>query len=117
MYWPLKKNRVAQQVASRSHSRVAFSRFLCYHCLSNRKYIMESTQVLNQGLVLLVAGTAIVFIFLYLLVMMMRLTARVVPRFNHLLPDPSPKRPAARPAPAGDAIAIAIAAAVAARRS
>lgn len=70
--------------------------------------------ILKQGLVLLAAGMAIVFVFLYVLVLVVRLTALVVPRFNHLLPDAAPKAPA-RPqvaVPADDApIAAAIAAA------
>ncbi|NLF23072.1 MAG: OadG family protein [Lentisphaerae bacterium] len=76
--------------------------------------------IIKQGLVLMAAGMAIVFVFLYVMVLVMRLTAMVVPRFNHLLPDVAPKAPprpaAAAPAPPDAAIAVAIAAAVARTR-
>lgn len=69
--------------------------------------------ILEQGLVLMVAGMAIVFVFLYVLVLVVRLTAIVVPRFNHLLPDAAPKA-FARPAAAAPADEAPIAAAIAA---
>ena len=74
--------------------------------------------IIEQGLVLMVAGMSIVFVFLYVLVLVMQLTGRIVPRFNHLLPDIAPK---SAPPPAAvvrdDAvIAVAIAAAVARSR-
>ena len=77
---------------------------------------MDNSQILTQGLVLLAAGVVIVFGFLYTLILMMRLTASIVPRFNHLLPDAAPKKPAARPAAVSDETAVAIAVAVAAAR-
>ena len=75
--------------------------------------------ILEQGLVLMAAGMAIVFAFLYVLVLVVRLTAIVVPRFNHLLPDAAPKAPArsaAAPAAVNDHSAIAAVIAAAARR-
>ena len=76
--------------------------------------------ILKQGLVLLAAGMAIVYVFLYVLVLVVRLTALVVPKFNHLLPDAAPKAPArapaASPAAANDHAAIAAVVAAAARR-
>ncbi len=83
--------------------------------------MMGDSQIVVQGLVLMAAGMSIVFIFLYVMILVMRLTARVVPRFNHLLPDQAPKT-VHRAAPAAPAvqdipvIAIAIAAAVARNR-
>ena len=75
--------------------------------------------ILEQGLVLLAAGMVIVYVFLYLLVLVVRLTARIVPRFDHILPDAAPKAPA-RPAAAAaimtDHSAVAAAIAAAARR-
>ncbi len=68
--------------------------------------------IILQGLDLLVAGMLIVFLFLMLLVYVMNLTAKIIPRFNHILPDEAPKKKA-RPAAKSDdhtAIAIAIAA-------
>lgn len=48
--------------------------------------------MLAQGLVLMVAGMGIVFVFLALLVWVMNRAAEIVPRFNHVLPDPEPKK-------------------------
>lgn len=44
-----------------------------------------------QGLVLMVAGAGIVFLFLGLLVAVLTVSAKVVPRFNHILPDGQPR--------------------------
>ena len=43
-----------------------------------------------QGLVLMAAGMGIVVAFLSLLIAVMMLSAKVVPRFNHILPDTHP---------------------------
>lgn len=40
-----------------------------------------------QGLVLMVAGVSIVFLFLGLLVAVLSISAKIIPRFNHILPD------------------------------
>ncbi|MDD5708835.1 MAG: OadG family transporter subunit [Kiritimatiellae bacterium] len=69
-------------------------------------------------MILLVAGMGTVYAFLYLLVLIMRAIAVVVPRFNYLMPDTGvvPARPApaaARPADDGAALAVAVAAAAA----
>jgi len=72
--------------------------------------------ILSQGLVLLIAGMGIVFAFLAVLVCVMTVSSKVIPKFNHILPDDEPKkRPARASASASDntEIAIAIAAAVA----
>ena len=55
---------------------------------------------LMQGLVLLVAGMGIVYLFLILMVWVMNRFATIVPRFNHVLPDDEPKKKARKPAPA-----------------
>lgn len=72
--------------------------------------------ILLQGVVLLVSGVSIVFIFLSLLVWVMNRATGIVSRFNYILPDDAPKkknRPAVRPASDDDAaVAVAIAAAV-----
>jgi len=44
-------------------------------------------EVVKQALVLLVIGMGITYVFMYALVLVMRLLAKVVPRFDHLLPD------------------------------
>jgi len=75
--------------------------------------------ILAQGLVLLVSGLGIVFLFLSLLVWVMNRSAEIVPKFNHILPEEEPKkksRPAAAAARDDDLVAVAIAAAVARAR-
>jgi sodium pump decarboxylase gamma subunit len=77
--------------------------------------------MMTQGLVLMLVGMVTVYVFLYLLVALMRLIALVVPRFDHLMPGtpaPVPKTsPSGRDVEnAGDeesilAIAVAMAAA------
>ncbi len=47
---------------------------------------------LMQGLVLLVAGMGIVYVFLAVMVWFMNRFARIIPRFNHILPDDEPKK-------------------------
>jgi oxaloacetate decarboxylase gamma subunit len=72
--------------------------------------------ILLQGLVLLVAGMGIVYLFLTLLVWVMNRSAAIVPRFNHILPDDEPKK-RARPAARADDDAVLIAVAIAAARA
>ena len=73
--------------------------------------------ILLQGLVLLVSGMGIVFLFLALLVWVMNRSALIVQRFNHILPDDEPRKKKSRSAPAaeragGDDVKVAIAIAV-----
>ena len=75
---------------------------------------MENIQ---QGLVLLVAGMGIVFAFLAILVCFMTLMAKIIPRFNYVLPDEEPKKKARPAIAAADDAAIALAIAVARSRS
>lgn len=74
---------------------------------------------LMEGVVLLVAGMGIVYAFLLLMVCVMSLSAKIIPRFNHILPDEAPKKKAAPAAPggAGDDAAVALAIAVARSRA
>ena len=66
-----------------------------------------------KALLLMVLGMGVVFAFLSLLVVIMNLLAKVLPRLSFLLPDPEPPKPKARPAPPADgAVALAIAAAL-----
>ncbi len=73
--------------------------------------------MLQQGLVLMVAGMAFVYAYLYLMVIVMRLIGHFLPRFAYLMPDAVPARPPQRtaaPVAAGDdrtAVAVAVAAA------
>ena len=75
------------------------------------------SELLKQGVVLLVSGMGIVYIFLAILVLVTTGAAKVIPRFNHILPDEAPKK---KPAPvakaADDDLAIALAIAVARAR-
>lgn len=70
-------------------------------------------EILLQGLVLLVAGMGIVYLFLSLLVWVMTRSSLIVTKFNHILPDDEPKKKT-RPAqtqvhPGGDEVQIAVA--------
>ncbi len=69
--------------------------------------------MLQQGLVLLVAGMGIAVSFLLLLSIVTTLMGKIAPKLN-LYPAAAPKKPAA-PAPAADE-AVAVAIAVAAQR-
>jgi len=73
--------------------------------------------IMLQGVVLLVAGMGIVYLFLALLVYVMNGAAKIIPRFNYILPDDEPKRkshPVTASATAEEAvIAVAVAAAAA----
>ena len=73
--------------------------------------------ILSQGLVLLLAGMGIVFAFLAMLVCVTSVSSKIIPKFNHILPDYEPKkRPAKSTATSDDTnIAIAIAVATAAQ--
>lgn len=64
--------------------------------------------MLQQGLVLLVAGMGIAVSFLTLLSIVTALMGKVAPRWN-LFPEPAPKKSVAKPASDDTAIAIAIA--------
>lgn len=68
--------------------------------------------MLQQGLVLLIAGMGIAVSFLSLLAVVTRLMGLVAPKLN-LFPEPAPKK---APAPAADDAAIAVAIAVASQR-
>ena len=69
----------------------------------------SSTAVLGQGLVLMVAGMGIVYLFLLLLVAVTGTAMKFFARFDGILGAEAPKKPAAAPA-AGDAdVALAIA--------
>jgi len=73
--------------------------------------------ILLQGLVLLVAGMGIVFLFLMLLVFVMNHSSKLVVRFNHILPDDEPKKKPRVVAAKADDTAIAISIAVAMAQS
>ena len=57
---------------------------------------MEATNLMNEGLTLMVFGMGFVFVFLTLLVFITGLMSRLVERF---IPEPQPLQVAAAPAP------------------
>jgi sodium pump decarboxylase gamma subunit len=75
-----------------------------------------------QGLILMVVGLCMVFFFLSLIVLVMTVCEKIIPRFNHLLPDEQPKTKSTRTIPSAsdssmraseEKIAVAIAVAIA----
>ena len=67
--------------------------------------------VLGQGLVLMLAGMGIVFIFLVVLIITTNVSMKGIVRFDHILPQDAPKK---KPAPKSNddeniALAIAVA--------
>jgi len=73
-----------------------------------------------QGLLILTAGMGLVIVFLVTMILVMNASAVIIPRFNHLLPDPVAKKvnrpPVAASAGSAD-VAVAIAAVVARQRA
>ncbi len=76
--------------------------------------------IIFHGFILMILGMGVVFLFLELLVLVLKASAYVVPKFSYLIPDPEPvnagKKKATKAGDEGAAIAAAIAAAVAASR-
>ena len=68
--------------------------------------------VLGQGLVLMIAGMGIVYLFLTVLIFVAKYSSAFVSRFNDILPQEAPKK-APRPAAANDDADVALAFAVA----
>ena len=71
-------------------------------------------QLLGQGLVLMVAGMGIVYLFLIVLIVTTRFSSAFVARFDSILPQDAPKK-APKPAASDDDANIALAIAVAMR--
>ena len=59
--------------------------------------------IMGQGLVLMVAGMGIVYVFLYVLILISEWASRLVSKFDYLVPDEVPRKKTrtAAPAPAG----------------
>ena len=68
--------------------------------------------VLGQGLVLMLAGMGIVFIFLAVLILTTNVSMKGIARFNHILPEDAPKKKPAPKANDDENIALAIAVAL-----
>lgn len=78
---------------------------------------MDRVELIKQGVVLLISGMGIVYFFLAVLVAVTTLSAKIIPRFNHILPDEAPKKkPAPKAVASNDDEAIALAIAVARAR-
>ena len=71
-------------------------------------------ELLGQGLVLMLAGMGIVYLFLITLIVTTKLSSSFVAKFDHILPQDAPKK-AAKPVAANDDENIALAIAVAMR--
>ena len=70
--------------------------------------------IIGQGLVLMVAGMGIVYLFLTVLIIVAKYASAFVARFDGILPQDAPKK-APRPAASDDDANIALAIAVALR--
>ena len=70
--------------------------------------------VLGQGLVLMIAGTGIVYVFLSVLIVVTKTSMQAIAKFDSILPQVAPKKkPAASRASSDDAdVALAIAVAL-----
>ena len=70
-------------------------------------------QVLGQGIVLMIAGMGIVYVFLTLLIYVTKSTMGFVSKFDSILPQDAPKKkPAPKAANDDENIALAIAVAM-----
>ncbi|MBR0197402.1 MAG: OadG family protein [Kiritimatiellae bacterium] len=70
--------------------------------------------VLGQGLVLMLAGMAIVYVFLTVLIVVTKSTMGFIGKFDSILPDTAPKKAPAKKSASGNedeniALAIAVA--------
>ena len=72
--------------------------------------------ILNQGLILMATGMGAVFVFLVILVYVVKAFEAIAPKICHILPDPAPKAAAPKAKPSADA-AVAVAIAVALKRA
>ena len=70
--------------------------------------------MIGQGIVLMLAGMGIVYVFLTVLIVVTKTAMSGIARFDSILPDAAPKK-APRPAAADDDANVALAIAVAMR--
>lgn len=72
--------------------------------------------MIKSGVILLLAGMGMTFIFLYVQIICTNISSKVTGKFANLIPEPEVKKPAKKAAPApqqqDDAIVAAIAAAI-----
>lgn len=72
--------------------------------------------ILNQGLILMATGMGAVYIFLIILVFVIKAFEGIAPKICHILPDPQPKARVTQPVGKADAN-VALAVAVALKRA
>ena len=74
---------------------------------------MDKLELIKQGLVLLVAGMGIVYIFLAILILVTKTSMKSLAKFDSIIPQDAPKKKPAPKAASDDAnIALAIAVAM-----
>ncbi len=75
-----------------------------------------NNSLIGEGLLLLVIGMTIVYLFLILMVWIMTIMRKPITLLDHFLPDPVTAAPKRVPAVQGDDALIAVAVAMASRR-
>lgn len=70
-------------------------------------------EIIGQGLVLMVAGMGIVYVFLTVLIAVTRCSSVFVSKFDHILPQDAPKKAPKKAVASDDDANIALALAVA----
>ena len=73
--------------------------------------------ILNQGLILMATGFSAVFVFLVILVFIIKGFEFISPMLAHILPDPLPKAPVKKKKSGDSSEALALAIAVALKRA
>ena len=69
--------------------------------------------MIGQGLVLMLAGMGIVYLFLGTLIVVTKVSMKAIGNFDHILPQDAPKKPAAAKVAGSDDENVALAIAVA----
>ncbi len=78
--------------------------------------IAATDSVVTQGFILMLTGMGAVYLFLTILIFVMKGAAKVVPGLAFMLPDPEPPKPKAAAPKADDGASIALAIAAALKR-
>ena len=78
--------------------------------------LAETDSVVTQGFILMLTGMGAVYLFLTILIFVMKGAAKVVPKLAFMLPDPEPAKPKAVAPKTDDGASIALAIAAALKR-
>ena len=78
--------------------------------------LAANDSVVAQGFILMLTGMGAVYLFLCILILVMKGAAKVVPKLAFMLPDPEPAKPKAAAPKTDDGASIALAIAAALRR-